>query len=450
MLNNNFFDLDFFAKNVKDEDSAFNLYKGLYLTTLEQTLNSKNFDSFLKLEAFGYSNLVKKFESKSHYERCFKIFDQVLDGFFQKNFFKKRIIKKKKNKVAFFIHNLSSMMAHVDLFCNFIKSLNKENFIKYKIDIFSIGKQSVSQKLKNILFDRNVNVYCFEDLNTYGAFENLINFYISGEYRNLIFLSVSNYLSYLSKCLSGNVSWWVMKFPSNSYSDLKHKYVPFSFKDNINIEENNTYFYKNLADFNNFKLEKCIFTKKEIKFYSINREEKIRNDHYLNCIKLILNKYKNSTYSWTGKVQDDYITNFFKINNLKDRVFYLGWVNVNKTGLKLGDIFLDTPNLSGLISAQTFASGIPTVFFVNSNFYLNYYKNDLKKNNFNNLIYEEIIDDWYSDLRSPEERYINIVSKLISNENYYENYIKLSIDLTKKYLSSANEEADKLFAKMVC
>ena len=76
MLNNNFFDLDFFAKNVKDEDSAFNLYKGLYLTTLEQTLNSKNFDSFLKLEAFGYSNLVKKFESKSHYEICFKIFER--------------------------------------------------------------------------------------------------------------------------------------------------------------------------------------------------------------------------------------------------------------------------------------------------------------------------------------------------------------------------------------
>jgi hypothetical protein len=450
MLNNNFFNLDFFAKNINDEDSAFNLYMGLYLTTLEKALNAKNFDSFLKLEAFGYSNLVKKFESKSHYERCFKIFDQLLDSFFQKNFFKKRIVKTKKNKIAFFIHNLSSTMAHIDLFCDFIKSLDKENFRKYKIDIFSIGKQSVSQKLKNIFIDRNINVYSFEDSNAYQAFEKLINFYISGEYRNLIFLSVPNYLSYLSKCLPGNVSWWVMKFPSNSYLDLKHKYVPFSFKDNLKIEDNNTFFYKNLSNFNNIKLENCIFSKKKIKFYSINREEKIRNDHYLNCVKSILNKFKNSSYSWTGKVQDDYITNFFKVNNLNDRVFYLGWIDVDKRGLKHGDIFLDTPNLSGLISAQTFASGIPTVFFVNSNFYLNYYKNELKKNNFNNLIYKEIIDDWYSDLRSSEERYINIVNKLTSNENYHENYIKLSRDLTKKYLSSPNEVADNLFAKMVC
>ena len=119
--------------------------------------------------------------------------------------------------------------------------------------------------------------------------------------------------------------------------------------------------------------------------------------------------------------------------------------------MKHGDIFLDTPNLSGLIAAKSFSSGIPTIFFNQSTFWLNSFIDEINKDDSYNFIEQEIINDWYKDLEDYKSNYLNIVFKICTIENYFNNYINLSIKLAKKYFSSSRskKEANLLFENMI-
>ena len=74
----------FFSDHLKNEDDAYNLYKGLYATELKNSLENLNLDYFFFLEGLGISRIIKKFETQKHYNRCYKIFDEILDEFFKK------------------------------------------------------------------------------------------------------------------------------------------------------------------------------------------------------------------------------------------------------------------------------------------------------------------------------------------------------------------------------
>jgi len=126
-------------------------------------------------------------------------------------------------------------------------------------------------------------------------------------------------------------------------------------------------------------------------------------------------------------------------------------LNDNDKGIGYGDIFLDTPNLSGIVAANNFSVGVPVIFFNDSNFYLNFHKNNLVKKNNKNLIFEEIINDWYFNSKKPEDNYVNIAIKIATNEYYRENYLRLSKYLAKHYIHSSKEaKLDLLFNEMVC
>jgi hypothetical protein len=54
----------------------------------------------------------------------------------------------------------------------------------------------------------------------------------------------------------------------------------------------------------------------------------------------------------------------------------------------------------------------------------------------NKLSEQEIINDWYKSLEDSENSYLNIVTKLVTNKNYFENYVNLSIKSAKKYFDN--------------
>jgi hypothetical protein len=254
-------------------------------------------------------------------------------------------------------------------------------------------------------------------------------------------------MSYISKSLPGNVSWYPLKHLLDSFKSLKHIYtvsqgVKLNLADNTKI-----FYYKNFLKLDVQPIN-CNFQSKKIKFYTINREEKIRNSIFLNCVKEILYKFPQSTFSWTGRVKDQFIENFFRQYNLNDRVIFLGWINIDQFGLKHGDIFLDVPDLSGLVAAKCFTAVIPTVFFNNSLFWLNEFQEDVKICNFYNSVEEEIVRDWYNNINNYKNSYLNITQKLVTNENYNKNYINLSVKLANKYFSGNKKEADLLFENM--
>jgi len=444
------------ASNLVNIENAYNLYQGLYLQTLTEILEINNFNLFIHMEEFGYRNLIKNFEEDYHYERCLNIFDKAVSINFDKKIFKRRQISKKENKISFFINNIASEMAHIDLFINFIESIDKKNLDNFKIDIFTITQnenKECSKKLKVLIEKKKFNLFRFKTKNNlYDTFEDLINFYIEGGYQNMIFLGPPLFISYLSKCLPNQFSWWSMKYKINIFPDLKKRYIGGRPSESSTNSKYNWivhgYFISKVVD-NNLKLK--VFNKKKIKFFTIGREEKIRNFKYLNCVKKILNTIPNSEFYFTGRKENLEIKEFFKNNKLDSRVFFLGWLNDNDKGIGYGDIFLDTPNLSGIVAANNFSAGVPVIFFNDSNFYLNFHKNNLVKKNNKNLIFEEIINDWYFNSKKPEDNYVSIAIKLATNEYYRENYSRLSRYLAEQYIHSPKEaKLDLLFNEMVC
>ena len=428
--------LIYFQKNIRDEEDAYNLYKGIYTKCLINSLENKNFKEFFKLEDWGIAKLVKIFDNQNHYNKCLKIFDNILDDAFKKNIFKSVTPKKYNNKIAFYIINLSNILAHVEVFLNFLENIDQDKFSKCHVDIFTITPlEKVNEKIKNLCKVLNINIFCFNKTDKYASYQSMINFYVENSYKNLIFLSTVNGMSFLSKSLPHNVSWLPLKHLSDAYKSLKHIYSLYEEK-KLDLSENIKIFYHKIYIDLKVQLINCNFKDKNIKFYTINREEKIKDGIFLNSVKEILKKFPESTFSWTGKKEDTYITNFFNKHNLSQRVFFIGWVDIDRLGFHHGDIFLDTEKLSGVVAIKCFASGIPTVFFNKSTFWLNLYKKDIKKEIMNNLTEQEIINDWYKSLEDSENSYLNIVTKLVTNKNYFENYVNLSIKSAKKYFDN--------------
>ena len=433
----NIFDqLIYFQKNIRDEEDAYNLYKGIYTKCLINSLENKNFKEFFNLEDWGIAKLVKIFDNQNHYNKCLKIFDNILDDAFKKNIFKSATPKKYNNKIAFYIINLSNILAHVEVFLSFLENIDQDKFSKCHVDIFTITPlEKVNEKIKNLCKVLNINIFCFNKTDKYASYQSMINFYVENSYKNLIFLSTVNGMSFLSKSLPHNVSWLPLKHLSDAYKSLKHIYSLYEEK-KLDLSENIKIFYHKIYIDLKVQLINCNFKDKNIKFYTINREEKIKDGIFLKSVKEILKKFPESTFSWTGKKEDTYITNFFNKHNLSQRVFFIGWVDIDRLGFHHGDIFLDTEKLSGVVAIKCFAAGIPTVFFNKSTFWLNLYKKDIKKEIMNNLTEQEIINDWYKSLEDSENSYLNIVTKLVTNKNYFENYVNLSIKSAKKYFDN--------------
>jgi hypothetical protein len=441
--------INFFSDNLKNENDAYNLYKGFYANELIKSLEDKNLHNFFLLEDLGFRKIIKKFETQRHYNRCLKIFDEILDLFFKKNIYKIKKSKSLKKKVAFLIHNTSVFLAHIELFFHFLQNIEKEKFLEYQVDIFtSTPLDNINLRIRQFCKIFNINIFSFTSENDYIYYEKIINFYSQKKYKNLIFLSVVKGMSYISKSLPGNVSWFVFRFLLDSFKSLKHIYAP-SQNIKLNLVENTKIFYfKNFVTLET-QLINCIYRNNKIKFYTLNREEKIKNIKFLNYVREILYKFPQSTFSWTGREKNEFVENFFKKQNLDQRVFFLGWIDIDKHGIKHGDVFLDVPVTSGLLAAKCFASGIPTVFFNNSSFWLNNYKDNLKIDKLSNLAEKEIISDWYKTTEN-SSNYLNITTKLVTNENYFKNYVNLSIKLAKKYFTSldSKNDANSLFENM--
>ena len=442
-----------FQKNIRDEEDAYNLYKGIYTKCLINSLENKNFKEFFNLENWGIVKLVRIFDNQNHFNKCLKIFDDILEDAFKKKIFESVTSKKYNNKIAFYIINLGNILAHVEVFLNFLENIDQDKFSKCHVDIFTVTPiEMVNEKIKNLCKVLNINIFSFNKIDMYASYQSIIKFYIDNGYKNLIFLSTVNGISFISKSLPDNVSWFALKHLSDSFKRLKQIYTTEKNGD-LYLKKNKNIFVTNFKSYIKQKLINCNFIYKNINFYTINRVEKIKDGIFLNVIKEILEKFPNSTFSWTGRQKDRFIEDFFYTHNLSQRVFFLGWIDIDKIGLKHGDIFLDTEKLSGIIAIKSFASGIPTVFFNKGLFWLNHFKDDIVKNKeLYNYAEQEVINDWFNDLNNHRNSYLNVVTKLSTKKKYFKDYVNLSIKLSRKYFDSeiSKKGASLLFDKMIC
>ena len=274
--------LIYFQKNIRDEEDAYNLYKGLYSTCLINSLENKNFKEFFNLENWGLENLVKIFDNQNHYNKCLKIFDDIIDDAFKNKIFKSVTPKKYNNKIAFYIVNLGNLLAHVEVFLNFLENIDQDKFSKCHVDIFTItDPEKVNVKIKNLCKVLNINIFLFNKTDLYASYQSIINFYIENSYKNLIFLSTITGMSFLSKSLPGNVSYYAQKYIINSMNASLKNIYSYKSSGTVDFFNNKKIFYSKFKVNLDTKLINCNFENKKIKFYTISREEKIRDVQFL-------------------------------------------------------------------------------------------------------------------------------------------------------------------------
>jgi len=106
--------------------------------------------------------------------------------------------------------------------------------------------------------------------------------------------------------------------------------------------------------------------------YTINREQKIRNPDFLAAVADVLEQVPGACFVWTGQERLAEIDDFFDGRCLLPRTYFAGWVNPDDL-ITAGDVFLDTPVLSGTIAARAAAAARPLVTFAKSQSWINVY-----------------------------------------------------------------------------
>jgi len=414
--------------HVETKEQAKNLYSGLFKDCLDLSAEIGNLDQWIYLEEIGYKYLIKKFEYEEHYNSCLSILDQMADQMantlrklYPTYFIDKNINQKKK--IIFLIHDLNSHAAHIEVFYNFIKSLDKD-FIKEKnITIEVIGffnpTISLSYFLKELKELNYITIHKFPNEDS-GAKTpvKVFNYLNTENYVNCIFLSVPIFVSLVSK-LFKNISLWGHRFNiKKSFKDLKNFYYLVS-EDNLGLNREEI---EKLRE-----NKKKIFEVSKIIFFSINRLQKMEKILFLNSIKEILLNIPNSEFHYASNAKSEMMQSFFFANKLDKRVKVLGFVDT-KNRLDYGDIYLDTPELSGTIAAKCFAIGIPVVWFRNSLFWgEKNLKDSSDDEKFNLISYfqEDVVANDVS-------YYINFATEISKNHILREKYINICIKIANK------------------
>lgn len=391
------------------------------------------------LENLVYLNVLKKLENKSLYEDFYNFLKRYSIQLSRVENLKKYHLKnsyKKKNKVLFFIHNLDSDKAHIDLFINNLNALPKSFYKKIEVIGFSSIPEENKSKLILFLKKNKINFFCLKRRFSYTeSVLDLLDFIYINRYKNIIFISFPLFFSFISSIFK-NTILWSMKF------DYNRKIFPNCKK----IISYNSFPNYRVLDFDLLKIYKKNLIKKETKqdiLYTISRLEKIENLKFIKDVIYILKKYHNVNFHYASQIESQYFKDIFKKNKLTDRLRYIGWVSLNEK-IDYGSVFIDAPYLSGTVCSYSIALGIPTIFYKTSNCWLNSFIkiNDINFTNHEYKIYEQYIrkgsnqkklmDKIFLD-RDFRKSYSNTIKK-ISEKNFL-NKEKIKFFFNKRIFS---------------
>jgi hypothetical protein len=383
---------------------------------LEKQLNNHEYDQFIYSVINFYIKEIKSNEDSLHYENCFNEINPYLEkyGRIVKNQLPK-IKKNNKIKICYVLPSLDTDLAHIEVLFSILKNYtNRSN-----IEIYIAGESSSpygchSKLITQLAFEKNIKIINFS--HTHKGLADFLKLIIEEKFSQLIIVSVPILLPFFITVLGANyVTWHTLKFTLNCFKNLKNGIC--GYKVNQNISSHTQWHINNSVLNEKYKWNYEFKENNIIKFISINREEKIKNTIFLEVVKNLLIAIPNSTFDWTGRNNDEFINSYFLKAGLIDRVNFIGWVDPLIT-LKNYDIFLDTPNLSGLIAASSFAAGMPTIFFKNSRNWIEAYEDELNK---------ELVVLNISDFN---------LNEIISNDaiHYIENVVNICTNTSKRKL----------------
>jgi glycosyltransferase involved in cell wall biosynthesis len=405
---------------------------------MRSTLESRMYSRFLKMESDFYENIVKRCESHEHYERCFQAFEPVslaygdiLKNKLEKSQYEQLEAEQSDYRILFLLPNLNNDLAHIEYLYNIFLHHPPDSRIRIFIAGYAAHNRfPVSKYLSRLADNGQVKLLLFEDAHA-GRIQ-LMNLFVRYGFKRLVIFSVPLQLSAWCRALGPErVSWVATKYRLSCFPEVKSRICSGSTSANGTAKEivewkivNRSLSRESIPSFE-------IGNRKRNKLITINREEKIADRSFLSVVSRILSQRHDTDFFWTGRRALPEITQHFSRDGLESRTHFIGWVDPANV-LNKFDIFLDTPNLSGMVAAKAFAAGMPVVTFRGSESWPECFEPEIKTDKsvewaglgMSNL------------LANSEDEYVSNALNLIDFEDRYRSQSDVQERLGKTYFTN--------------
>ncbi len=372
-------------------DEAVEWIRNEVLPALKECLDGGRYQEASRIENIVYSGAIKRFEFPEHYATCLSLLHPTLEELGRRSAHVHSLkIPESADwvpaRIVFFVHNLSASLAHNDLLSNVLRAyLSCPGASPDSVSVVGMGK-TVADSYRALIDEYGLVVHNYSASDLYSALQKLVSDLDRQPSVRLIVVAVPLGLSYLSGLLHPmRLGWLSMKFEIDAFSPDLPCFSFTSSRRQIKRVGNTLWrtappllmhlgealradaaplsFATDLASYD------CVL-------YTINREEKIKQQPYLEAVARLLSANSQACFVWTGREQPIEIAQFFVDRGVNDRVYFAGWIDPDSL-LRAGHLFLDTPTLSGMVAARAVALGLPVVTFSKSHSWVNFFADEL-------------------------------------------------------------------------
>jgi hypothetical protein len=336
-----------------------------------------------ELESAAYLACVREFELPSHYEACIGMTDPILHRMGQA-----RRPEAPASRVAggarllFFVQSLSSAGAHIPLLCDILEAYLEQH--PDQAGAIGFGGQLYSDyapRLLSLAKAHSVGLHGQPGAKgMHASLEACAALVESGRYDRIIVVAMPLGISYLSGRLRrAELAWFSVKFELDCFEHLEHRVSVISSQRDASDARARKWLQAppfiaravTLAASDNPSATVAAAREQHTTlYYTVNREQKIRNPDFLRAVADILDRVPEAGFVWTGENRPAEIDDYFANRGLLGRTHFAGWIHPDDLVLA-GDIFLDTPLLSGTVAARAAVNGRPVVTFARSQSWIN-------------------------------------------------------------------------------
>jgi hypothetical protein len=408
------------------------------IENMSKLLAEQRYDDFIRYEVLIYSKYIKVNEKAEIHEKIFTDMEPMLVAYGE--ILKKEInnsnsnSNSNSNKICYLLPSLDNDLAHIETLFNILNEHDFKNqiFITVAGPAKNINKPG-SVFLGNLSKSNKISLVAFT--HSHKGYINFINYYIKNFYDQLIIYSIPFLLpSFLQIFNHDEVTWHTTKFELKNFEKLTNRSSFFSYRREQFVNEN-TIWERSLGALSLLSVPKFNANwSSEIKIISVNRPEKLKDEKFLNTISKILKIRPNTKFYWTGRIEDEYIKNYFILNKLNSQVHFLGWVDFDKT-IDDFDIFIDSNLLSGALVAKAAVAGMPVLCWKGANSWIELNEQLVRSD----LLLKSQEFKFEDFVFNNENLFAEHLIKLIDNEAYYHEQSNLQKSIFEKIFCNIKE-----------
>lgn len=341
---------------------------------MADALEARELDSYMQLEYIYYENVIKPIESIDHYERCYEAIEPLAVRFGE--FLRERLPREDEprlDRICYLLPSLNNDRSHIELLHNILKCHPADGTPEVVVAGYTQdGNRIGSRLLYKLHQEARIRIRPVP-FSAQGILE-FARFFIRERFSLLVIFSVPILASAWVRALGADrVAWVTTKFELSSFPELRNR-LSFSGPCAEVREVRGRTWRRSVAALSRSDIPTYASAgRPRNRLVSINRPEKMATPQFLEAVAGILEAEPSASFSWTGRERNPLLDAFFGDHGLSDRCRYIGWVEPSGV---LGDydIFLDTYGLSGMVATYAFCAGMPTVFFKDSQVWLEFHK----------------------------------------------------------------------------